>query len=219
MSRAAETQNEIIERWKADLTRIARTIHHPNGEGARRECVDLGDVLNRLGVIVGEAFEAGAVDALSRKPLVVGYAIDEKYTRLVEDLLLLVNSHRPLATGGRVSSIPLAGERQGCGEPLTAETLKAARDRLLENTRYMPGPLPDRPQPINTLLSFADLIADPNVPEGTVYAFGSCSCAHRALDHGPNGCLYRAEPLGDICPCSTPVTRLASKATGTGEQP
>ncbi len=101
------------------------------------------------------------------------------------------------ATGGP-ASIPLAGERQGCGEP--------------------PG-VYSRHIPAQSEVGPFAVVVGPNVPEGAVYAVGSCSCGHSARYHGKEGCLSVSGFAGPECPCDVPVSRLASKATGTGEQP
>ncbi len=162
---------------------------------------------------LGEALGGPEADVkpLSVKKLGYEWTIDATPAEVQAAL----DARKP-ATGGRVSSVPLAGERQGCGEPLTAEQLHAAGERLLDGLG-------------NPKLTTADyveigehripLIADPNVPEGTVYAVGSCGCGHHADYHNSRGCIAVHGFAGPECPCTTPVWRLASKATGTGEQP
>ncbi len=221
MTRAAETQNEIIERWKAELSSITNLGYHPEPDGSQRECIHLDNVLVRLSLIVGEAFTMGTAYGMEIAPPPLYIMSADDLPDDAPHLRQVVQQERRFArkpaTGGRVSSIPLAGERQGCGERSAAEKIRASGQRLIESLG-------------NPELTTADyveigehripLIADPNVPEGTV-AVGSCSCGHFAIGHDEDGCqvVIRLAHEATRCPCSTPVSRLASKATGTGEQP
>ncbi|GIH07397.1 hypothetical protein Rhe02_54640 [Rhizocola hellebori] len=107
-----------------------------------------------------------------------------------------------LATGGLVTGLPFrVGERDSC-HPLTADDLKAVRDRILGKDVK----LVEATGPSGITVRF-----DPGVPVDTAFALGSCRCGCVDANHDDFGCNTSG------CACHTSIDQLVVKVTGIGE--